>query len=418
MPSAEIISIGSELLLGQIVDTNATWMAQRLTEIGVNLYRKSVVGDNKARMFDVINQALERSDIVICGGGLGPTQDDITREVIAKVTHRKLILDKDLLNTIDTMFRSRGFLMTKNNERQAYIPEGSVKIHNPNGTAPSFAVEDPRGVVFALPGVPFELKWLFSNEVTPYLKEKFTLSDVISYKILKVAELGESNVDHLIGDLIADSSNPTVGVLAHPGQVDVRITAKAGSVKEADILIEPVEKEVRSLLGKHIFASNDQTMETVVGELLRKANITICSYEDVTQGMLCDRLQKASLDHFVEGIVGNGIETIDRLSQVKNADSKTKFTNTTQNLIENLALKILKNCGTELSVVLHGAPDISDDAENLARGKTFITVTDGKSFKSRNLNVSGRGNPDRIRTSFEALNLIRDVIQNGFEKEK
>ena len=124
MPSAEIISIGSELLLGQIVDTNATWMAQWLTEIGVNLYRKSVVGDNKARMFDVINQALERSDIVICGGGLGPTQDDITREVIAKVTHRKLILDKDLLNTIDTMFRSRGFLMTKNNERQAYIPEG------------------------------------------------------------------------------------------------------------------------------------------------------------------------------------------------------------------------------------------------------------------------------------------------------
>lgn len=413
MPSAEIVSIGSELLLGQIVDTNATWMAQRLTEIGINLYRKSVVGDNKSRMFDVINQALDRSDIVICGGGLGPTQDDITREVIAEVTNRQLILDEDLLDTIDTMFRSRGFLMTKNNERQAYIPEGSIKIHNPNGTAPSFAVEDPRGVIFALPGVPFELKWLFTNEVIPYLKEAFTLSDVISYKILKVAELGESNVDHLIGNLIADSSNPTVGVLAHPGQVDVRITAKAGSLEKANILIEPIEQKVRSLLGKHIFATDDETMETVLGKLLAKDNINICSYEDVTQGMLCDRLQRASLDHFIEGIVGNGIETIDRLNQ-----THTKNTNTTQNSVETLALKILKDCEADLSVVLHGAPDISDGAENLARGQTFITVTDGKSFKNRNLNVSGRGNPDRIRTSFEALNLIRSVVEEGFTEKK
>ena len=418
MPSAEIISIGSELLLGQIVDTNATWMAQRLTEIGVNLYRKSVVGDNKSRMFDVINQALDRSDIVICGGGLGPTQDDITREVIAEVTNRKLILDKGLLDTIETMFRSRGFLMTKNNERQAYVPEGSIKIHNPNGTAPSFAVEYPRGVIFALPGVPFELKWLFNNEVTPYLKEKFTLSDVISYKILKVAELGESNVDHLIGDLIANSSNPTVGVLAHPGQVDVRITAKAGSVKEADVLIQPVEREIRSLLGKHIFATDDETMEMLLGKLIKKNNITICSYEDVTQGMLCDRLQQASLDHFVEGIVGNGIETICRFTQSSGDKSNPKLINTTQNAIEKLALKILKNCNSDLSVVLHGVPDISDEAENLARGRTFICVTDGKSFKSRNLNVSGRGKPDRVRTTFEALNLIRSVIQNGFTKDQ
>ncbi len=414
MPSAEIISIGSELLLGQIVDTNATWMAQRLTEIGINLYRKSVVGDNKSRMIDVISQALERSDIVICGGGLGPTQDDITREVIAEVTNRKLILDKDLLQNIDKMFRSRGFLMTKNNERQAYIPDGSIKIHNPNGTAPSFTVEDPRGVIVALPGVPFELKWLFTNEVAPYLKDKFTLSDVISYKILKVAELGESNVDHLIGDLIANSSNPTVGVLAHPGQVDVRITVKAGSVQKAGILIKPVEQEIRALLGKHIFATDDETMETVLGNLLTQNNVTIGSYEDVTQGMLCDRLQQASLKNFVKGIVGNGIDTIYRLTGSNGDKAESRLCNDPQAIIETLALQILKNCNSDLSVVLHGIPDVSDDAENLARGRTFIIVTDGKRFKSRNLNVSGRGTPDRIRTSFEALNLIRSVIQNGF----
>ena len=230
MPGAEIVAIGSELLLGQIVDTNSAWMAQRLTGLGVNLFHKSVVGDNRQRMAEVVDRALDRADIVICGGGLGPTQDDITREVIAEVTGRELILDRELLETIERMFRSRGFLMTKNNERQAFIPDGAIAIHNPNGTAPSFAVEDPRGVVFALPGVPFELKWLFDNEVVPYIRRRYGLSEVITYRVLKVAQLGESNVDDRIGHLIAGSSNPTVGVLAHPGQVDVRIAAKAASV--------------------------------------------------------------------------------------------------------------------------------------------------------------------------------------------
>jgi len=183
-------------------------------------------------------------------------------------------------------------------------------------------------------------------------------------------------------------------------------------------LIAPIEKEIRSLLGKHIFATDDETMETILGNLITKNNITICSYEDVTQGMLCDRLKQASLDHFIEGIVGNGIETILRLTKSSCNQPTPKLTNNTQNAIEALALKILSNCNSDLSVVLHGAPDISDKAENLARGRTFITVTDGKSFKSRNLNVSGRGHPDRVRTSFEALNLIRTVIQNGFIKAK
>ncbi|MDD9994954.1 MAG: CinA family nicotinamide mononucleotide deamidase-related protein, partial [Dehalococcoidia bacterium] len=265
MPSAEIVAIGSELLLGQIVDTNSAWMAQRLTGLGVNLFHKSVVGDNRRRMTEVIDRALDRADIVICGGGLGPTQDDITREVIAEVTGRELILDRELLETIERMFRSRGFLMTKNNERQAFIPDGAITIHNPNGTAPSFAVEDARGVVFALPGVPFELKWLFDNEVVPYIRKRYGLSEVITYRVLKVAQLGESNVDDQIGHLIAGSSNPTVGVLAHPGQVDVRIAAKAASVADAQRLIEPVERQVRTLLGDHVFAADSETMEMVVG---------------------------------------------------------------------------------------------------------------------------------------------------------
>ena len=224
MVKAEIISIGSELLLGQIVDTNASWMAQRLTDVGVDLYYKTTVGDNPGRMKEVLSRAINRSDIVIAGGGLGPTQDDITREIIAEVLAVDLVRDSGLVKQIDERFQSRGLIMTSNNARQADIPEGSIPIENPNGTAPAFFSEHKQSVVIALPGVPFEMKWLFDNEVLPYLRRKFDLQQMITHKILKVADIGESAVDDKIGDLIANSNNPTVGVLAHPGQVDVRLS--------------------------------------------------------------------------------------------------------------------------------------------------------------------------------------------------
>ena len=233
MPKAEIVVIGSELLLGQIVDTNSAWMAQRLTRLGIDLFYKTTVGDNPARMRDVINRALDRSDVVITSGGLGPTKDDLTRQVLAEVVGRELVLDNDLLDQIEHRFRRRGLIMTANNEQQAYVPEAAIPVQNPNGTAPSFVIEEPRGIIFALPGVPFELKWLFDNEVVPYLSSRFNLAEVITYKVLKVADIGESAVDERIGHLIAESSNPTVGVLAHPGQVDVRIAAKANDAAEA-----------------------------------------------------------------------------------------------------------------------------------------------------------------------------------------
>ena len=411
MPSAEIVAIGSELLLGQIVDTNSAWMAQRLTALGVNLFHTSVVGDNAGRMAQVIDRALDRADIVICGGGLGPTQDDITREVIAEVAGRELVLDKGLLETIERMFRSRGFLMTKNNERQAFIPDGSIAIHNPNGTAPSFAVEDERGVVFALPGVPFELKWLFDNEVVPYIRNRYGLSEVITYRVLKVAQLGESNVDHLMGHLIANSSNPTVGVLAHPGQVDVRIAAKAASIEEAEKLIEPVEAEVRDLLGDHVFATDDDKMEDVVGRLLAERDLTIASYEDVTHGMVAERLQEATPERFVEAVVANGLRPIRRL--LGEADADGLLTDPPA-LADALAMAIRAQAGADLGVAVHGVPDPDDHAENLARGQTYISVTDGANVRRRTFNLSGRGRPDRTRISLDVLALVRSALIEGF----
>ncbi|MBI3302956.1 MAG: CinA family nicotinamide mononucleotide deamidase-related protein [Deltaproteobacteria bacterium] len=414
MANAEIVAIGSELLLGQIVDTNSTWMAQRLTALGVNLFYKTVVGDNPGRMHEVLTRALERSDVVITSGGLGPTQDDLTREVVAEVTGRKLLLHPPFLEQIEHRFRSRGFIMTPNNERQAYIPEGATPVTNPNGTAPSFIVEDPRGSIFVLPGVPFELKWLFDNEVAPYLRRKFSLSEIITYRVLKVAELGESRVDDLMGHLIVNSNNPTVGVLAHPGQVDVRIAAKAATKEAALQLIAPVEAEVRQLLGRHVFAEDEETLEDAVGKLLRETGMTIAVCEDLTGGLVAERLQEADAERFLEGIISNGQTPLRRLlAYSRQPDRVEEWWREPQTLTNELAWAVRAQAGSDLGLALYSLPDLTDQSENLARGQTFISITDSKAFKTRTYNMAGRGRPDRTRMSFNALALVRLALLEG-----
>ena len=416
MPNAEIVSIGSELLLGQIVDTNASWLASRLTDLGVNLFYKSVVGDNPGRMQEVLNRALERSDIVITGGGLGPTQDDLTREAIAAATGRELVVHPDLIEQIESRFRRRGMIMTANNERQARIPEGATPVNNPNGTAPSFVVEDPRGIVFALPGVPFELKWLFDNEVAPYLRRRFGLTGTIVYRVLKVAEIGESNVDDRIGHLIAELSNPTVGVLAHPGQVDIRIAAKASDADEAMKLIAPVEEEVRKLLGRHVFAADDETIEQAVGTLLRESGRTVSVFEDATGGMLAGRLYQSAPDQFASGVIGNGGATIDRLTGEAGRLSSPDATDGPEELTRQLAAAIRSQGGSDLGIALHAVLDPTERAENLGRGQTYVAVTDGEGFRERTYQFGGRGRPDQTRMSFNAVELLRMTLLEGFER--
>ena len=415
MANAEIISIGSELLLGQIMDTNASWMAQRLTDLGVNLFYKTVVGDNPDRMAEVIERALERSDIVITGGGLGPTQDDITREVVAQVTNRKLVKEPELVLQLHERFQKRGMIMTLNNERQAFIPEGSIIVNNPNGTAPSFIVEDPRAAIFTLPGVPFEMKWLFDNEVAPYLRQKFNLAETIIYRVLKVAELGESRVDDAIGHLIAESQNPTVGVLAHPGQVDVRIAAKAADIETANSLIDPVEVEVRRLLGRHVFATDEESMEDVIGDLLADQGKTVSVYEDLTAGLLAGRLQTSNSEFFVEGLISNSEATTRRLLQFSNKSSDlNSLKGDAIKLTQELASCVRSMTGSDLGLALHAIEHPEEEAENLARGRTYISITDGASFKSRNYSYGGRGLPDRTRMSFNAIELLRVALMDGF----
>ena len=411
MANAEIVAIGSELLLGQIVDTNSAWMAQRLTALGVNLYFKSVVGDNPARMKEVITRAMERSDIVITSGGLGPTQDDLTREIVAEVTGRKLVQNAEMLEQVEEHFRRRGRAMTPNNIRQSYMPEGALPVKNPNGTAPCFIVEDPRGVIYCLPGVPVEMKWLFENEVEPYLRKKFDLAEVIHYRVLKVIGIGESAVDDKIGHLIASSSNPTVGVLALPGQVDVRIAAKAANRDDANKMIAPVEEEVRRLLGNAIFAADDETMERVVGRLLRQQNRSVAVYEDVTCGQLAERLQSASTEEFAAGFICNSEAAVKALLMNSHSPNEVEaaFANPI-GLTDELARSVRTQSGCDFGLALHGVTDPDSKIQNLARGQTYISLSDGQRVLRRESTSAGRGAYDRSRMTLNALDLLRAAL--------
>ena len=412
--NAEIVAIGSELLLGQIVDTNSAWMAQQLAPLGVNLLYKTVVGDNPGRMREVLARAMERSDAVITSGGIGPTQDDLTREMVAEITGRELVQDPNLLAQIEERFHRRGLITTPNNLKQANIPKGAIPVENPNGTAPSFIVEQPNSVIICLPGVPFEMKWLFENEVIPYLRHKFALSEVIVSRVLKVSDLGESGVDDRIGHLMASLPNPTVCVLAHPGQVDVRITAKAGSDHEARILIEPVEAEVRDLLGRHLFAVDDETMEDVVGTLLRQKGLTLAVYEDVTAGMVAERALRAGGDLFLEGVVANGPISMRRALDPSLESHQLAYLLRDRSLLTpELARSVMARSGADLGLAVHVVPEGDPLVENLGTGKTFISVAMAGGIRNRVYNVAGRGQPDRTRASLNALDLLRVTLLEG-----
>ena len=409
--NAEIVAIGSELLLGQIVDTNSAWMAQQLAPLGVNLLYKTVVGDNPGRMREALSRAMERSDAVITSGGIGPTQDDLTREMVAEITGRELVRDPDLVAQIEARFHRRGLITTPNNLKQADIPKGAIPVENPNGTAPSFIVEEDGAVIICLPGVPFEMRWLFNNEVVPYLRRKFGLTEVILSRVLKVADLGESAVDDRIGHLMASLSNPTVGVLAHPGQVDVRITAKADNEDEARGLIAPVEEEVRGLLGDHLFATDDQTMEDAVGELLRRKGTSLAVFEDVTAGMVAERALRAGGDLFLEGVVANGTASISRALDSSLAPHQLAYLLRDRSLLTpELARSVMARSEADMGLAVHVVPEGDPLVENLGTGKTFISVSTAHGVRNRVYQVAGRGAPDRTRASLNALDLLRRTL--------
>jgi nicotinamide-nucleotide amidase len=289
MPTAEIITIGTEILLGEIFDTNATYIARSLRKIGVDLFRKTTVGDNAGRIAQVIKDALERSDIIITTGGLGPTIDDATREGAALAVGVGTEFQTELWEQIQDRFERFGRIPTENNRRQAYIPKGAVPVENPVGTAPAFIIETERNAICALPGVPHEMEHLFDHVIVPYIQKRFGVTGVIQTRLLHTAGVGESQIDDLIQDL-EKLHNPTVGLSAHAGQVDVRITAKASSIEEAETLINEVETEIKGRIGKWIYGSDEASLEETALSNINQHGWRLAVLEAGLGGALSHRL--------------------------------------------------------------------------------------------------------------------------------
>ncbi len=286
---AEIVTTGTELLLGQIDDTNATYLARQLRDLGIDVFFRTTVGDNEVRIAQALTLALSRADVILVTGGLGPTVDDVTREAVARATGRRLVLVPELLGQIQGFFDRIGATMTENNRRQACLPEGCIPIENPVGTAPAFIVEEGQGAIITLPGVPREMRYLMQNAVAPYLQKRLGRQEYIVTRVLRTVAVGESRVDTAIADL-EQSSNPTVGLSAHAGQTDVRIVAKAATAAEAEAMVARFEATVRERLGAAVYATGEATLEDVVAQILQERGETVALAETITQGELSRRL--------------------------------------------------------------------------------------------------------------------------------
>ncbi len=387
---AETISIGTELLLGEITDTNAVWIAQRLAEIGVDLYFRTTVGDNVGRIVDAITHALTRADVIITTGGLGPTVDDMTREAVARATNRELVLDETLLAQIHDRFSRWGTPMSENNVRQAYVPRGATPIENPVGTAPVFIVEIDDHYVISLPGVPREMKHLMETRILPWLREKTGGEQIILSKTLRTCAIGESLVDAKITDL-ETSTNPTVGLLAHPGQTDVRVTAKAKTRAEAEALIREMEAKVRARLGDWIYGEGEETVPEVVARLLAARNWRIAIAETNTAGKIAEALR--------ERPEGTRI--------LKSAMLLDNVTELTEENAATIARQFRAMTGADIALAVLGTTGSAQDMYGEDTGQSVIAVATAQETAHGAHTIGGIQEQAQAWVTTRALDLVR-----------
>jgi nicotinamide-nucleotide amidase len=300
---AEILSCGTELLLGHISDTNATFLAQSLSSLGIDLYYVSLVGDNQGRIVETLRRAWERADLIIMTGGLGPTEDDLTRESISELLGETMSVDAQLESELRSGFAARNISMPARNLKQATLIPSAQALSNPVGTAPGWFVEKDKHIIIAMPGVPREMYRMWSEEAVPRLSAS-TGTGALFTRIFRVSGLGESTVEERLDDLL-HNTNPTIATYAKSDAVDVRVTAKARKQQEAEEMVKTMEAQVRRLLGHHIFGTDKDTLQSVVGQYLSERQQSLAVMESLTGGLLASTITDypGSSKHFIGGVV-------------------------------------------------------------------------------------------------------------------
>ena len=407
--NAEIIAIGSELLLGQIIDTNSSYIAKCLSDNGIELIQTTTVGDDLHRMKEAVKEAINRSKIVITTGGLGPTEDDLTREAIAEVIQRPLAFQPHLMEQIEARFKRGGFRMAENNRRQAYIPKESIPIENPKGTAPGFIVENSNWVTISIPGVPSEMEYLMQNTVIPYLRKRFDIkSQIIRYKVLRACGLGESAIGIQIKDLMKESKNPTVGTLASIGDLKIRITAKALSPAEASALIQKMEEEIRNRLGILIYGVDNETLHGNIAKALESSSLTLSVVEIFTGGIICQKFGSTGSLSFVQGFV-LPTDISQRRFLNLSIEEFNSLSNDPSRFTESLARKSRDEYKTDLGLAMFGK-SIEEQSKGEYRVETYYSLSTPLGMESQKYSLGGEIAMVRERASIIALDLLRKYL--------
>lgn len=409
----EIVTTGTELLLGQIVNTNSAYLAEELNKMGFDVLYQSTVGDNRERMEEVLCHALTRADIVITSGGLGPTQGDITKEVTAKIFGRQLLLHAPSLERINAHFkRVNRAIMPESNKRQAMIPEGAMVLTNYSGTAPGVVIEHDDKFIVNLPGPPFELQDMFQKTLKPFLLDKFGSPGVIASRVLNTFGIGESMLEDKIKDLILQQNNPTLALLARPGEVIVRITAKAANEQLAGALIAEMEDEIRRRVGEFIFAIDDGDMEAVVGALLAEQKLSIACAESCTGGLLTSRLTDiagsskylyGSIVSYTNQVKANELDVAEELLATKGAVS--------EEVAIAMAEKVLAKFSTNIGVSVTGIAGPDGGSEEKPVGLVYIAVTGRNGTKCTKNIFKGSRKAVKYRATQTALDMVRTYIK-------
>lgn len=404
---AEVVSVGTELLLGQIVDTNAAYIARTLSELGISLYRRSTVGDNRERLLTALRSAMDDADIVITIGGLGPTMDDITRDGLAEAFGDTLVRNEEIAARLDSFFRSRGMTVLESNMRQAMVPAHGRAIANPNGTAPGLLFEKDGKIGIALPGPPNEFIPMVDNEVAPYLRLKTGDVGTIRSRILRVAGVGESAVEDLVKDLMQDA-NPTVAPYAKVGEVHLRVTAKADTAAEAESLIVERAALVRARLGSSVYGENDAPLEQAVVALLAEQHKTVSTAESCTGGLVAQRITDVAGSSvvFVGGVVAYSNDVKTALVGVP-AEMLLEVGAVSPEVGRALAEGARTRFGTDYGIGITGVAGPGGGTAEKPVGLVYIAIAFDGGCDVEKANFIGSRQIVRHRASQTALNMLR-----------
>ncbi|AIY82297.1 hypothetical protein U729_846 [Clostridium baratii str. Sullivan] len=405
----EILSVGTEILLGDILNTNSRYLSKELANLGIDVYYHQVVGDNRERILGALKEAFSRSDIIITTGGLGPTKDDMTKELVAEFLGVDMYLHEESLKKIEDYFKKMGRIPVKSNEKQAYFPKEAIILENNNGTAPGAIFEKGGKAIIVLPGPPKEMESMFNESVRKYL-ESLTGYTIVS-EVIRVFGIGESEAENKLQDLIDNGKNPTIAPYAKEGEVTFRITAKGKDEEEARKLIKPLKEEVYNRLGNLIYNTGDLSIQETVGEMLVNKNMTIGVSESCTGGLVSAKLIEypGISSVFLEGAVTYSNEAKMRTLNVKK-DTLEKFGAVSKETAREMAEGIAKRCGARIGVSTTGIAGPGGGTEEKPVGLVYIGVyIDGETKVERHV-FSGNRSAVRNKASMTALNMIRKSL--------